>query len=148
MSLLEQINSDMKAAMKAKAKDKLQAIRALKTAFTLEMTKTGANEIDDDSAVKLVQKLVKQRKDSADTFKSGGREDLADKELLEMGFLEVYLPAQLSDEELTAAVQEIVSKTGASSMKDMGKVMGMASKQLAGKADGKAISDKVKAVLA
>ena len=148
MSLLEQINSDMKAAMKAKAKDKLQAIRALKTAFTLEMTKTGASEIDDDSAVKLVQKLVKQRKDSADTFKSGGREDLADKELLEMGFLEVYLPAQLSDEELTVAVQEIVAKTGASSMKDMGKVMGMASKQLAGKADGKAISDKVKAVLA
>ncbi len=148
MSLLEQINSDMKAAMKAKAKDKLQAIRALKTAFTLEMTKTGASEIDDDSAVKLVQKLVKQRKDSADTYKSGGREDLADKELLEMSFLEVYLPAQLSDDELTAAVQEIVAKTGASSMKDMGKVMGMASKQLAGKADGKAISDKVKAVLA
>ncbi|MBI9059611.1 GatB/YqeY domain-containing protein [Labilibaculum sp. DW002] len=148
MSLLEQINSDMKAAMKAKAKDKLQAIRALKTAFTLEMTKTGASELDDDSAVKLVQKLVKQRKDSADTYKSGGREDLADKELLEMGFLEVYLPAQLSDEELTTAIQEIVAKTGASSMKDMGKVMGMASKQLAGKADGKAIADKVKAVLA
>lgn len=148
MSLLEQINSDMKAAMKAKAKDKLQAIRALKTAFTLEMTKAGASELDDDSAVKLVQKLVKQRKDSADTYKSGGREDLADKELLEMGFLEVYLPAQLSDEELTTAIQEIVAKTGASSMKDMGKVMGMASKQLAGKADGKAIADKVKAVLA
>ena len=80
MSLLEQINSDMKAAMKAKAKDKLQAIRALKTAFTLEMTKTGASEIDDDSAIKLVQKLVKQRKDSADTYKTGGREDLAEKE--------------------------------------------------------------------
>ena len=105
MSLLEQINSDMKAAMKAKAKDKLQAIRALKTAFTLEMTKTGASEIDNESAVKIVQKLVKQRKDSADTYKSGGREDLADKELLEMGFLEVYLPAQLSDEELTAAIE-------------------------------------------
>lgn len=147
MSLLEQINSDMKAAMKAKAKDKLQAIRALKTAFTLEMTKTGASELDDDSAVKLVQKLVKQRKDSADTYKSGGREDLADKELLEMGFLEVYLPAQLSDEELTTAIQEIVAKTGASSMKDMGKVMGMASKQLAGKADGKAISIAVKQLL-
>jgi len=147
MNLLEQINSDMKAAMKAKEKEKLQAIRSVKTAFTLEMTKTGANEIDDDAAVKIIQKLVKQRKDSADTFKAGGREDLAEKELMEMGFLEVYLPVQLTDEELTAAVQEIVAKTGASSMKDMGKVMGMASKQLAGKADGKAIADKVKAVL-
>lgn len=147
MSLLEQINADMKSAMKAKEKDKLQAIRSAKTAFTLEMTKTGASEIEDSAAVKIIQKLVKQRKDAADTYKSGGREDLAEKELLEMGFLEVYLPAQMSDEELTAAVQKIIADTGASSMKEMGKVMGMATKQLAGKADGKAVADKVKALL-
>ncbi|WP_421920623.1 GatB/YqeY domain-containing protein [Marinifilum sp.] len=147
MSLLEQINADMKSAMKAKEKDKLQAIRSAKTAFTLEMTKTGAAEIEDSAAVKIIQKLVKQRKDAADTYKVGGREDLADKELLEMSFLKVYLPAQMSDEELTAAVQQIIADTGASSMKEMGKVMGIASKQLAGKADGKAVADKVKALL-
>jgi uncharacterized protein YqeY len=147
MSLLEQINADMKSAMKAKEKDKLQAIRSAKTAFTLEMTKTGASEIEDAAAVKIIQKLVKQRKDAADTYKSGGREDLAEKELLEMSFLEVYLPAQMSDEELTTAVQKIIADTGASSMKEMGKVMGIASKQLAGKADGKAVADKVKALL-
>ncbi|PXX96808.1 glutamyl-tRNA amidotransferase [Marinifilum breve] len=147
MSLLEQINADMKSAMKAKEKDKLQAIRSAKTAFTLEMTKTGASEIEDSAAVKIIQKLVKQRKDAADTYKSGGREDLAEKELLEMGFLEVYLPAQMSDEELTTAVQKIIADTGASSMKEMGKVMGMATKQLAGKADGKAVADKVKELL-
>ncbi|NOU60094.1 GatB/YqeY domain-containing protein [Marinifilum caeruleilacunae] len=147
MSLLEQINADMKSAMKAKEKDKLQAIRSAKTAFTLEMTKTGASEIEDAAAVKIIQKLVKQRKDAADTYKAGGREDLAEKELLEMSFLEVYLPAQMSDEELTAAVQKIIEDTGASSMKEMGKVMGIASKQLAGKADGKAVADKVKALL-
>lgn len=147
MSLLEQINADMKSAMKAKEKDKLQAIRSAKTALTLEMTKTGASEIEDGAAVKIIQKLVKQRKDAADTYKGGGREDLAEKELLEMSFLEVYLPAQMSDEELTAAVQKIIADTGASSMKEMGKVMGMATKQLAGKADGKAVADKVKALL-
>ncbi|MDQ2180368.1 GatB/YqeY domain-containing protein [Marinifilum sp. D714] len=147
MSLLEQINADMKSAMKAKEKDKLQAIRSVKTALTLEMTKTGASEIEDAAAVKIIQKLVKQRKDAADTYKGGGREDLAEKELLEMSFLEVYLPAQMSDEELTAAVQKIIADTGASSMKEMGKVMGMATKQLAGKADGKAVADKVKALL-
>lgn len=147
MSLLEQINADMKAAMKAKEKEKLQAIRSIKATFMLEMTKTGASDIDDATAIKIVQKLVKQRKDAAETYKSGGREDLAEKELQEAGFIEVYLPAQMSDKELTAAIQKIVTDTGASSMKDMGKVMGVASKQLAGKADGKAIADKVKAVL-
>lgn len=147
MTLLEQINSDLKAAMKAKDKEKLGAIRSVKSAFTMEMTKTGASDIDNDSALKIIQRLVKQRKDSAETYKSGGREELAENELVELGFLEVYLPAQLSDEELTIAVQEIVAKTGASTMKEMGKVMGMASKELAGKADGKAISEKVKELL-
>lgn len=147
MSLLEQINSDIKTAMKAKERVKLEALRAVKAAFIIEMTKTGASEIDEDSALKIIQRLVKQRKDSANTFKSGGREDLADKEILELGFLEVYLPAQLSLEELTMAVQAIITKAGASSMKDMGKVMGIASKELSGKSDGKAISDKVKELL-
>ena len=148
MTLLEQINSDMKAAMKAKDKEKLQAIRAVKTAFTLEMTKTGSTEIADADALKIVQKLVKQRKDSADTFIAGGRQELADVELKEMSFIEVYLPAQISDDELTEIIKGLVEKTGASSIKDMGKVVGMASKELAGRADGKTIADKVKALLA
>ncbi|MFA9372183.1 MAG: GatB/YqeY domain-containing protein [Labilibaculum antarcticum] len=147
MSLLEQINSDLKAAMKAKDKEKLGAIRSVKAAFMMDMTKTGATDIDNDSALKIIQRLVKQRKDSASTFSAGGREDLAEVELLELSFLEVYLPAQLSNEDLTVAVQGIIAKTGASSMKDMGKVMGMASKELAGKVDGKAISEKVKELL-
>ena len=148
MTLLEQINSDMKAAMKAKDKEKLQAIRAVKTAFTLEMTKTGSTEIADADALKIVQKLAKQRKDSADTFIAGGRQELADVELKEMSFIEVYLPAKISDEELTEVIKGLVEKTGASSMKDMGKVVGMASKELAGRADGKTIADKVKSLLA
>ncbi|MDE5423293.1 GatB/YqeY domain-containing protein [Ancylomarina sp. DW003] len=148
MTLLEQINSDMKAAMKAKDKEKLQAIRAVKTAFTLEMTKTGSTEIADADALKIVQKLAKQRKDSADTFIAGGRQELADIELKEMSFIEVYLPAKISDEELTEVIKGLVEKTGASSMKDMGKVVGMASKELAGRADGKTIADKVKSLLA
>lgn len=147
MNLLEQINADIKSAMKAKEKDKLQAIRSVKSAFLLEMTKTGASELEDAVGLKIVQKLVKQRKDAADTYKSGGRDDLAEKEIAEMEFLQVYLPAQMSDEELTAAVQQIITDTGASSMKEMGKVMGIASKQLSGKADGKAVADKVKALL-
>ena len=148
MTLLEQINSDMKAAMKAKDKEKLQAIRAVKTAFTLEMTKTGSSEIADADALKIVQKLAKQRKDSADTFIAGGRQELADAELNEMSYIEAYLPAQISDEELTEIIKGLVAKTGASSIKDMGKVVGMASKELAGRADGKTIADKVKSLLA
>ncbi len=148
MNLLEQINADIKTAMKAKEKDKLQAIRAAKTAFTLEMTKTGASELDDAVALKIIQKLVKQRNDSATTYKEGGREDLAEKELFEMEVLKAYLPKQMSDEELTVAVKDIIATTGATGMKEMGKVMGIASKQLSGKADGKAIADKVKSLLA
>lgn len=148
MTLLEQINNDMKAAMKAKDKERLQAIRAVKTAFTLEMTKTGSTEIADADALKIVQKLAKQRKDSAETFVAGGRQELADAELKEMSFIEAYLPAQISDEELTEIIKGLVEKTGASSIKDMGKVVGMASKELAGRADGKTIADKVKSLLA
>jgi len=148
MTLLEQINNDIKAAMKAKDREKLQALRAVKTAFTLEMTKTGSTEITDADALKIVQKLAKQRKDSADTYITGGRQELADAELKEMSFIEAYLPAQISEEELTAAIKVLIEKTGASSIKDMGKVVGMASKELAGRADGKTIADKVKSLLA
>ena len=147
MTLLEQINSDMKAAMKAKDTAKLQTIRAVKTAFTLEMTKTGSTEIADADALKIVQKLAKQRKDSAATYIEGGRQELADVELAEMGFIEAYLPAQIGDEELTEIIKGFIEKTGASSIKDMGKVIGMASKELAGRADGKTIADKVKSLL-
>ena len=148
MTLLEQINSDMKAAMKAKDKEKLQAIRAVKTAFTLEMTKTGSTEIADADALKIVQKLAKQRKDSADTFIAAERQELADVELKEMSYIEAYLPAQINDEELTEIIKGLIAKTSASSIKDMGKVVGMASKELAGRADGKTIADKVKSLLA
>jgi len=148
MTLLEQVNSDIKAAMKAKEREKLQALRAVKAAFLLEMTKTGSTEIADADALKIVQKLAKQRKDSADTYITGGRQELADGELREMSFIEAYLPAQISEEELTAAIKVLIEKTGASSIKDMGKVVGMASKELAGRADGKTIADKVKALLA
>ncbi|RXQ89847.1 GatB/YqeY domain-containing protein [Ancylomarina salipaludis] len=148
MTLLEQVNSDIKAAMKAKDKERLQALRAVKTAFTLEMTKTGSTEIADADALKIVQKLAKQRKDSADTYSEGGRQELADIELKEMAFIEAYLPAQISDEELTEIIKGLIEKTGASSIKDMGKVVGMASKELAGRADGKTIADKVKSLLA
>ncbi len=147
MTLLEQINSDMKVAMKAKDKEKLQAIRAIKAAFTLEMTKTGNSEIADANALKIVQKLAKQRKDSADTYIASGRQELADTELTEMSYIEAYLPAQINDEELTIIIKNIVSKVGANSIKDMGKVVGLASKELAGRADGKTIADKVKAIL-
>ena len=143
MTLLEQINSDMKAAMKAQDKEKLQAIRAVKTAFTLEMTKTGSTEIADADALKIVQKLA-----SADTFIAAERQELADVELKEMSYIEAYLPAQINDEELTEIIKGLIAKTGASSIKDMGKVVGMASKELAGRADGKTIADKVKALLA
>ncbi|MCT4615800.1 MAG: GatB/YqeY domain-containing protein [Marinifilaceae bacterium] len=147
MTILEQITADLKSAMKEKNKDKLQAIRSIKTAFTLEMTKTGASEISDADAMKIIQKLSKQRKDSADTYKEGNREDLAEKELVELEFIQVYLPKQLSEEEIEVEVKNIVEETGASSMKEMGKVMGIASKKLAGKADGKLISVIVKKLL-
>lgn len=148
MTLLEQVNGDIKAAMKAKDKEKLQALRAIKTAFTLEMTKTGSTEIADADALKIVQKLAKQRKDSADTYITGGRQELADIELKEMAYIEAYLPAKINDEELTEIIKGLIEKTGASSIKDMGKVVGMASKELAGRADGKTIADKVKSLLA
>ncbi|MBI9055555.1 MAG: GatB/YqeY domain-containing protein [Bacteroidales bacterium] len=148
MSLEEKINQDIKEAMKAKERERLESLRAVKSALLLEKTQKGSShEISEDAEMKILQKLVKQRKDSAQIYKEQDRSDLADKELAEAGIIEKYLPEQMSDEELTEKVKAIISKVGAQSMADMGKVMGMASKELAGKTDGKAIADKVKALL-
>ena len=149
MSLLTQVNEDIKVAMRAKDKVALTAIRGLKKEFLEAQTAKGAEgELNDDTAVKIVQKLIKQRKDSAKLFVEQAREDLAENEMTEVGVLQKYLPQQLSAEELDAAVKAIITQTGAEGMKDMGKVMGMASKQLAGKAEGRDISTKVKELLA
>jgi len=147
MTLFEQINQDIKAAMLAKEKEKLAALRAIKAAFLLAKTEKGSEELSSEKELAIIQKLVKQRKDSAEIYKSNQRLDLFEKEEKEADFIAVYLPKPLSEEELTAFIKEIIASTGASSMKDMGKVMGMASKQLAGKADGKTISSKVKELL-
>ena len=137
----------MKEAMKSKDTIALEALRALKSAFLLANTSGSGVELSEADEIKIVQKLVKQRKDSAAIFKEQGREDLAGPELAQSAILEKFLPAQMSEEEITAVIEKIIADTGASSMKDMGKVMGIASKQLAGKADGKTISGIVKSSL-
>ena len=148
MKLTKQVALDLMAAMKNQEKVKLDAIRALKTAFILAKAETGADDLDDATELKIVQKLIKQRRDSAAEYLANNRKDLADKENAEADVLTVYLPKQLSIEELEAGIKDIVATTGASSMKDMGKVMGIASKKFAGVADGKTISDIVKKILA
>lgn len=147
MSLFDQIANDIKEAMKAKDKIRLEALRAAKTAFTLAKTETGASEIPSDEELKIIQKLVKQRNDAASIYTEQGRTDLAEKEIAEAKALEVYLPAKMSANELAGAVKAIVEKTGAKGPADMGKVMGVATKELSGKADGKDIAAQVKAVL-
>jgi len=149
MSLAIIINDDIKQAMLAKDRRKLEALRAIKAALLL--AKTGkditSGEIPKDVELSILQKLVKQRKESAEIFKSQNREDLVEDEVFQASIIEAYLPEQMSEEELRQIVKDIVAKTGATSMKDMGKVMGMASKQLAGKADNKAISGIVREML-
>jgi uncharacterized protein YqeY len=148
MSISTIVTEDLKAAMKAKDKLALEALRAVKTAFTLAKTEKGVGtELAEAEELKIVQKLIKQRKDSAAVYKEQDRNDLYEKEIAEAAIIEKYLPEQLSDEELEVAIKAIIEKVGAESMKDMGKVMGMASKELGGKADGKSISVKVKALL-
>ena len=149
MSLFEQINEDLKVAMKAKDKVSLQVLRTIKKNFLEAKTAPGAhNELSDADALRIILKLIKQGKDSASIYAEQNRQDLADEELAQVEVLEKYQPKQLSDEELSAKINEIIARVGASSMKDMGKVMGLATTELAGKADGKAISNKVKALLA
>ncbi len=147
MSLQKEVMEQIKAAMRAKDTVALESLRALKSAFLLANTSGSDVTLTEEDEIKIVQKLVKQRKDSAAIFNEQGRSDLADPELAQAKVLEQFLPVQMSEEELRELIGAIVSQTGASSMKDMGKVMGMASKQLAGKADGKAISMIVKELL-
>ena len=147
MGLADKINQDLKTAMKAKDKQALKGIRAIKSAILLANTDGSGQELTEELEIKLLEKLVKQRKDSLEIYQQQGRDDLAAVEQAEIEIISKYLPKQLSPEELEAAVKAIIEQTGASSMKDMGKVMGMASKQLAGKADGKTISGVVKALL-
>ncbi|MEN8303102.1 MAG: GatB/YqeY domain-containing protein [Campylobacterota bacterium] len=146
MTLRETINADVKNAMKAKETQKRDALRLLTSAFK-QIEVDERKELSDDDVIKIIQTQVKRRNDAATQYKDAGREDLMQVELDEIAFYEVYLPAQLSDDELSNELKEIISKVGASSPKDMGKVMGMASKALAGKADGKRISECVKTLL-
>ncbi len=149
MSLQENLMVKIKEAMKSKDKVALESLRAIKSEILLAQTKTGATEeLSADEEVKLLQKLVKQRKDSATLYKEQGRDDLAVPELAQVEIIAQFLPEQLDQAALSKIIEEIIAKVGATSMKDMGKVMGMASKQLAGKADGKAISNAVKQLLA
>ena len=149
MSVQKQIMEELKTAMKSKDTVALQALRAVKSAFLLAKTETGAgDDLTEDQEMKIIQKQVKQRKDSAAIFIDQGRQDLADPELAEIAVLEKFLPEALSEEAIEKVVLETIAKTGAEGMKDMGKVMGMVSKQLAGQADGKTISGIVRKNLA
>ncbi len=148
MTLFDQISEDIKAAMKARDKVRLETLRNIKKVFIEAKTAPGANdELDDAAALKIIQKLAKQGRETARTYTANSRQDLADEELAQVAVMEEYLPKQLSPEEIEKAVKDIIAQTGATSMKDMGKVMGMAGKLLAGKADGKAISTIVKQLL-
>ena len=148
MSLKERIEADIKKAMLAKQKDDLRALRAIKSMILLAQTEKGASEdLSEDAEMKLLQKAVKQRTDSLELYKKQNRTDLAETEQAEIDVIKRYLPEQLSEEELQTKIGEIVKKVGASSMQDMGKVMGMATKELAGKADGKTISQIVRNLL-
>ena len=147
MRLEEKIQQDIKAAMLAKERDKLESLRAIKAAILLAKTADGSESVADDALVKIIQKLVKQRKETAVIYKEQNRPELAEKELMEASYMNVYLPKQLSEEELTAEIKKISAEVGATSAKEMGKVMGVASKALAGKADGRAISTIVKSLL-
>jgi len=148
MALKETIEQAMKEAMKARDKEKLAALRSLKSSILLAETAEGASEtLSETDEMKLLTKAVKQRRDSATTYQENGREDLAKNELLEADIIAEFLPKQLSEEEVVSKVKEIIEKVGATTMKDLGKVMGMASKELAGKADNALISQIVKGAL-
>lgn len=144
MDLETKINSDIKQAMLAKEKEKLEALRAIKSAVLLAKTEKAGTELDESAEIKLLQKLVKQRKESAAIYHQQNRKDLADAEEFQTGIIEKYLPAQMSEEEVAAIVDELIAKHNATSLKDMGKIMGEASSKIAGRAEGKLISDLVK----
>lgn len=147
--LYDQVSNDIKEAMKARDKVRLETLRNIKKVFIEAKTAPGANDtLEDAAALKILAKLAKQGKESAETFNQQNREDLAEEELAQVRVIEEYLPKPLTAEEIEAKVKEIIAQTGASSIKEMGKVMGVASRQMAGKADGKMISDIVKKLLA
>lgn len=149
MNLFDKVSGDIKTAMLARDKVRLEALRGIKKEFLEAKTaKGGDGELSDDAALKILAKMVKQRKESASIYTEQNREDLAGEELAQAAIIEEYLPKQLSEEELTAALKEIIARVGATSAKEMGKVMGTATKELAGKAEGKAISVKVRELLA
>lgn len=149
MNLFDKVSGDIKTAMLARDKVRLEALRGIKKEFLEAKTaKGGDGELSDDAALTILAKMVKQRKESASIYTEQNREDLAGEELAQAAIIEEYLPKQLSEEELTAALKEIIARVGATSAKEMGKVMGTATKELAGKAEGKAISAKVRELLA
>lgn len=149
MDLFDQISEDIKTAMKARDKVSLETLRNIKKVFLEAKTAPGSDgTLTDDAALKILQKLAKQGKESAETFKQAGRNELAEGELAQVVVIERYLPKPLTEQEIEEQVKEIIAQTGATSMKEMGKVMGVASKQMAGKADGKVISGIVRKLLA
>lgn len=149
MTLFDQISEDIKAAMKARDKVRLETLRNIKKVFLEAKTAPGANDtLEDADALKILQKLAKQGRETAQTYIDNNRQDLADEELAQAKVIEEYLPKPLTEEEIEKEVKDIITQTGAQGMKDMGKVMGMASKKMAGRADGRAISTIVKKLLA
>lgn len=149
MTLFDQISEDIKAAMKARDKVRLETLRNIKKVFLEAKTAPGANDtLEDADALKILQKLAKQGRETAQTYIDNNRQDLADEELAQAKVIEEYLPKPLTEEEIEKEVKDIIAQTGAQGMKDMGKVMGMASKKMAGRADGRAISNIVKKFLA
>lgn len=148
MNLFDQISKDIKKAMLARQKVRLEALRGVKKEFLEAKTAKGAGgELSDEAAIRILTKMVKQRRESAKIYADAARPELAETELQEAAVIEEYLPAQLSDEQLTAEISKIIAQTGASSPRDMGKVMAVASKALAGRAEGRAISARVKDLL-
>ena len=148
MSLTTQIDQDIKQAMLAKQADRLRGLRAIKSALLLARTEKGAaEEVTPEAETKVLQKLVKQRKESAEIYKTQNRDDLYQVEMEELEVIEAYLPKQMSHDEVEAYLKEVIARVGATSVKDMGKVMGTANKELAGKADGRTISEVVKQLL-
>ncbi len=147
MSLIDIISTDIMAATKAREMEKLEALRGVKAALLVANTAEGNKPVTPEDELKILQKLVKQRRESAAIYKEQNRMDLYEPEMIQADYIEAYLPAQMSEDDIRKVVAEIIAQTGATSMKDMGKVMGMASKQLAGKADNSVVSKLVKELL-
>ena len=149
MALFEQVSKDIREAMKAHDKIRLETLRNIKKFFLEAKTAPGANDtLEDDAAMKILQKLAKQGEESAEVYQKAGRIELANEELAQVNVIKEYLPQPLTEEEVRTQISDIIAQTGASTMKDMGKVMGLASKQMAGQADGKTISTIVRQLLA